>query len=368
MTSLRVPVLGFLGLCLGLLLGLYGAPLGAVPLWSVENTDADSRVLLLGSVHLLRAEDQPLPAAVQIAYRQAEHLVMELDPAELAPEPSRAALQRIGVTSPGGAAVEVLSAEQWRRAEALADAAGVDLQAVAGFEPWFAAIVLYTGRLVAAGYAAELGVDQQLAAWAARDAKPVTGLETLEEQLLLFKGLDTAVQREMLLKAIEELPALEADTAALVGQWRAGDVAALAQRLATDFRGYEELRDSIVIDRNRAWLPSIEARLATPGTSLVVVGALHLVGPEGLPALLAAQGYRVVRCSTACPPSDASAQISIISKSSLPAPQSGHRQLSGTSSHFVPGSSPPSGSPAASSYTYPQITHIHAFINSPPRR
>ena len=364
MKSLRMPVLGSLGLCLGLLgllLGLYGVPLGAVPLWSVENAETDGRVLLLGSVHLLRAQDQPLPAAVQTAYRQAEQLVMELDPVELAPASAQAALQRIGVTSPGGAAVEVLSPQQWRRAEVLADAAGVDLQAVAQLEPWFAALVLYTGGLAAAGYDAELGVDQQLAAWAARDAKPVAGLETLDEQLLLFKALDTAVQREMLLKAIEELPALEADTAALVRQWRAGDVAALAQRLATDFRGYEELRDSIVIDRNRAWLPSIEAHLATPGTSLVVVGALHLVGPEGLPALLEARGYRVERRAAA-------AQISIISKSSLPAPQSGHRQLSGTSSHFVPGSSPPSGSPAASSYTYPQITHIHAFINSPPRR
>ncbi|MFU8895927.1 MAG: TraB/GumN family protein, partial [Gammaproteobacteria bacterium] len=295
------------GLFLGLFLGLHGAPLGAVPLWSVENAAADSRVLLLGSVHLLRAQDQPLPDAVQAAYRQAEQLLLELDPAELAPEPSRAALQRIGVTSPGGAAVEVLSAPQWRRAETLADAAGVDLQAVAGLEPWFAAIVLYTSRLAAAGYEAELGVDQQVAAWAARDAKPVTGLETLEEQLWLFKKLDTTVQRAMLLKAIEELPALEADTAALVRQWRAGDVAALSQRLAMDFRGYEELRNSIVIDRNRAWLSSIEARLATPGTYLVVVGALHLVGPEGLPALLEAQGYRVIRCRAACQPSDASA-------------------------------------------------------------
>jgi uncharacterized protein len=202
-------------------------------------------------------------------------------------------LQRVGVTSAGGSAAELLSAADWRLAEQLAGEAGVDLQAVAPLEPWFAAIVLYTSALVAAGYDPELGIDKQLAGWAVRDGKPVAGLETLDEQLLLFKRLEADVQREMLLKMLAELPAVEADTEALVAQWRAGDVAALARRLETDFQDYEALRASLVENRNRNWLPAVEALLDDDATSLVVVGALHLVGSEGLPALLAARGFRV---------------------------------------------------------------------------
>lgn len=276
-----------------LALGLLAGPLAAVPLWTVQDDHGAGQVILLGSVHLLRAEDLPLPDEVHEAYEGAERLVMELGPAELAPGASQAALQRIGIMSPGGSAAELLDAREWRLAETLAREAGVDLQAVAGLEPWFGAIVLYTSALIASGYDPALGVEQQIASWAMRDAKPVAGLETLDEQLLLFKRLSAETQREMLLKTLEELVAMEADTDALVAQWRAGDLAALTRRLETDFRNYEELRASIVVDRNRNWLPAVEALLNESGTSLVVVGTLHLVGPEGLPALLKERGFRV---------------------------------------------------------------------------
>jgi len=274
--------------------GLFAAPLAAVPLWSVEHADTGGRVLLLGSVHLLRSGDQPLPGAVCTAYQQAGRLLMELDPAELAPEASAAALARIGVASPGGSVAESLDAADWERAHALAQSAGADIEAVARLEPWFAAIVLYTGFLANAGYDPSLGVDQQVADWAARDGKPVTGLETLDEQLLLFKRLTAATQGELFLKTLAELATMEDDTGVLVAEWREGDVAALARRLESEFGEFPELRAALVTQRNSAWLPAVEALLAAGETSLVVVGALHLVGPDGLPALLENAGYRVI--------------------------------------------------------------------------
>ena len=337
-----------------LLMALFAAPLAAIPLWSVQAADGTGTVLLLGSVHLLRAQDQPLPPAVRAAYLRADRVVMELDPRELEPAASSAALERIGVVSPGRSVLELLSADEWTRAESLAADAGLRLAPLAALEPWFAAITLHAGALARAGYDPALGVDQQVAAWAQADGKPVAALETIDEQLALFKGLDGATERQVFLKTLEELASIGPDTAALVARWREGDIESLAGRLDTDFSGFEALYERIVADRNRAWLPAIEGLLEQGGTSLVVVGALHLVGPEGVPMLLAERLPGV--------------QISIISKSSLPAPQSGQRQLRGTSSHFVPAAMPPSGSPSASSYTYPQITHIHAFIEDPPRR
>jgi uncharacterized protein len=273
--------------------GLFAGPLAAVPLWSVEHAESGARVLLLGSVHLLRAEDQPLPEAVHAAYRQAARVLMELDPAELAPAASAAALGRVGITSPGGSLAESLDAADWEHARALAKAADADLEAVAGVEPWFAAIVLYAGFLAQAGYEPALGVDSQVGDWAARDGKPVAGLETLDEQLLLFKRLTADTQRALFLKTLAELATLPDDTGALVAEWRAGDIAALAGRLETEFGDFPELRAALVTRRNRAWLPAVEALLSAGETGLVVVGALHLVGPEGLPALLEQAGYRV---------------------------------------------------------------------------
>jgi uncharacterized protein len=294
--------------------GLFAGPLAAVPLWSVEHAESGARVLLLGSVHLLRAADQPLPEPVHAAYGQAGRVLMELDPAELAPEASVAALGRVGVSSPGGSLAESLDAADWKRARALAEAAGVDLEAVAGLEPWFAAIVLYTGFLAQAGYDPALGVDQQVAGWAARDGKPVAGLETLDEQLLLFKRLTADTQRELFLKTLAELATMQEDTGTLIAEWRSGDIAALADRLETEFGDFPELHDALVTRRNRAWLPAVEALLAAGETGLVVVGALHLVGPEGLPALLEQAGYRVT-------PVVASDRLRSGSSRSLPCPR-----------------------------------------------
>ena len=278
---------------LGLLLWLPAAPLLAVPLWSVECDGMPGTVLLLGSVHVLRAEDQPLPPVVRDVYRQAERLVMELHPDELDAAAFRASLDRVGVMTPGRSTRELMDAEQWRQAGELAQAAGLELEPIAALEPWFASLALYSGALAAAGYDAELGVDQQLADWARRDGKPATGLETLDQQLLLFKTLGDQVQVETLLKTLADLPAVANDAAALTGHWREAELDQLARRLETDFEGYEALRERIVGDRNRAWLPQLETLLLQDGVSLVVVGALHLVGPEGLPSLLESRGFSV---------------------------------------------------------------------------
>lgn len=272
---------------------LCAGPLGAVPLWSVERAGQPGVVLLLGSVHLLRAEDQPLPDPVHAAYREATRIVMELDPAELEPAAAQAALARVGVSTPGRSVKESLSADDWRRAEDLARAAGLALQPLAGLEPWYAALALYTGALALAGFDPALGVEQQVAAWAARDGKSIHGLESFEEQLGMFKSLPPEVHRELLLKTLEDLGSLAEDADALVREWRGADLDALGQQLESDFEGYEALRERIVGERNRAWLPELEALAAATDTSLVVVGALHLVGEDGLPALLAARGFTV---------------------------------------------------------------------------
>ena len=280
-------------LALLLLLGCAAGPLAAVPAWRVTAPGAPGEVLLLGSVHLLRPSDQPLPARIEQSYARAARMLMELHPRELAPAAVQAALAEIGIDAPGRTARELLGDAAWAEAAEQAGAAGFPAEALAGLEPWFGAISLYTGALGAAGYDPALGVDQQLGERALRDGLPVAGLETLDEQLRLFKGLDVPTQVALLSKTLEELDTAGADTARLVAEWRAGDVAALARLLEEDFAGYPELREQIVAGRNRRWTPAVASLLDEDGVSLVVVGALHLVGPEGLPELLRQRGLVV---------------------------------------------------------------------------
>jgi hypothetical protein len=267
------------------------AAAGAVPLWSVHGEHGT--VWLLGSVHVLRRADYPLPGAVQRVYATAERIVMELDLDDLDPMEMQSEMVRRGLPGDGPAVRKLLGDADWERARAEAATLGLDIAPLGGAEAWLAALVTYNLALARSGYDPALGVDQHLAARAASDGKPVEGLETLTEQLELFDGLSANLQRAMFDRSIEELPQVAADAAGLVAAWRAGDVERLEQRLEEDFEGFEVLRRPLVLDRNRRWVAPVAALLDAEGDSLVVVGALHLVGEAGLPALLQARGYEV---------------------------------------------------------------------------
>ncbi len=107
--------------------------------------------------------------------------------------------------------------------------------------------------------------------------------------------MEIGVQREFLLKALDDAqrPADALET--FLRSWREGDDEALAEELASEFAGAPELYRSLMVDRNRNWVERISGLLDDSRDYLVVVGALHLVGPDGLPALLAARGLRVTR-------------------------------------------------------------------------
>ena len=72
-----------------------------------------------------------------------------------------------------------------------------------------------------------------------------------------------------------------------------GDTAFLEETLLADMQQYEELNRTLVVDRNHRWLDRIEELLTHDDDYLIVVGALHLVGEDGVPALLDEAGLGI---------------------------------------------------------------------------
>jgi uncharacterized protein YbaP (TraB family) len=277
--------------CLAGLLAAAPALGDGAPLWTVAGPAGT--VWLLGSVHVLRPQDYPLPAEVQRAYAGAERIVMELDLDELDFVALQAEMLRMGMPGEGPSARELLGPEAWSEVVEQAAAAGFDLEPLGTAEAWLVALTLYNLALARAGFDPGLGVEKYLAERALRDGIEVSGLETPQEQLALFDGLPPDAQRALLGKAVDELDEAAAEADALIAAWRSGEPDRLAAWFESDYADFEALLKPLVGDRNRRWLPAVEALLQSPGDSLVVVGALHLVGEDGLPALLEEKGYRV---------------------------------------------------------------------------
>ena len=262
-----------------------------VTLWRVSG-DTNS-VYLLGSIHMLREQDHPLPGVIDHVYDEAEVVVMELDMDDLDPAATQASFNRAGVMTDGTTLRDLMGDELFAQAERAAAEIDIPLELLAQSEPWLAAMTVELMMLYRIGFNPVLGVEMTISQRATNDGKPIEGLETVDEQLAFLDGLPLEAQREMLLQTLAQAAALSESVDDLVLAWRHGDLATLEAGLLDSMGEQEELLAALVTERNRRWADTIETWLDDDQDYLVVVGALHLVGDEGVPALLDRAGFGI---------------------------------------------------------------------------
>lgn len=260
-----------------------------------EYRGAAGTVLMLGSVHVLREQDYPLPASVEAAYARADTLVMEIDTSSLDPLSAQMLITGMGSLEPDRSMRSVMGDRDFDRATRLAGELGIDLTLMQQFEPWFAALTIMNLQMMRMGFNPQIGLESHLSGLAARDGKQIVGLETMEFQLRLFDAMPERVQSDLLLQTLEEAGSMETEMDAMIRAWRGGDSAALARIMGKNFADYPDVYESLVSRRNRDWADKVVEIGARPGTHLVVVGALHLVGKDSLIRMLEQKGQRVKR-------------------------------------------------------------------------
>ncbi len=280
-------------------------------LWKVS--DADNAVYLLGSFHLLKPDDYPLSSDVNDAFADAGSLVFELPPEEmnspqLALQMMQAAL-RSDDSRLDGELPPVIAAKlaAWESANApLLAGMGMTPERLQMFEPWFVGLMISLVEMGKHGLDPKLGLDQHFIAAAGFAHKPTSGFETGAEQIGFLDGMSPVEQRQFLDEALAEASGGEAEIDRLHEAWRNGDADAIWNEMAVDMQSrYPNLYRRINVERNDAWVPKIAAMLDTPGKQdvLVVVGALHLLGDDGVVEKLRAKGYAVERVCSADPAS-----------------------------------------------------------------
>ncbi|WP_175577845.1 TraB/GumN family protein [Mongoliimonas terrestris] len=276
--SLVVPVLAL------------AAPAAADPLLYVAG-DGDSSVYIYGTVHSLRPEMPWYSQAVSAALAKSQSLWLE---AGREPGETSNILRELGF-APSARLSARLAPDDL---EALANAAlslGVDFDRIDPMRPWLAAATLGVAVNRREGLTA-LGVDLSLAGEASAHGIDVVGLDAPDEPVRIFASLPPEAELAMLNTLVADIAAGRRTNGELVDAWLAGDAEAI-ERL-----GHGQLKDAdprlyetLIAKRNTDWLPAVERLMLGAGSHFVAVGVLHVVGPHGLPALLAARGYTVER-------------------------------------------------------------------------
>jgi uncharacterized protein len=278
------------GLCLPALLLLTGpAHPDALPMWQLDS--ATNHVRILGSIHFLRPGRDTLPPAVIAAYADAEVLLMELDLDDLDPGATQELVQRLAIDPQQRTLEVLLGARDYRLAADKARLLDIDLALYQSFEPWMVAVNISQMELLKLGFDASSGVEQQLLTMATRDRKEVRGLETIGEQLAAMDELPMTAQRTFLLETLDDGADMKDEIDSMVTAWRNGDIRAMEAEFLDSVRDQPELYRRIVIERNRNWARQIAPLMRGREDYLVVVGTLHLVGPDSLIRLLEAAGH-----------------------------------------------------------------------------
>src|SRR6266508_1124845 len=209
-------------------------------LWKATSRSGGA-LYLVGSVHLLSQDSYPLNQALETAFKESDLLVEEADLGEM------------------GMNAQMLEVMQWQKA----------------------------------GFDQELGLYKHFYDQAQSSGKKVQGLETLDFQVSLFDGLTMPEQDHLLAETLKEIDTEQANMGKLMEAWKAGDAPTVERIVLSALKQEPQLYQRLLVERNKAWIPKLEALFARKGHTFVVVGAAHLVGPDGLISMLRVKGYTV---------------------------------------------------------------------------
>lgn len=258
--------------------------------------DADSTLYLYGSIHLRRPSEPWASPAVEAALAEADEIWTEV---ENSPESDARAQQltlQLGLATPERPLSSWLAPKERARLAAAEQRLGIVPRALEPMQPWLAGLTLTFAPMTRAGYDPAASVDRAVDAYGDAHGKRMRWFETPEQQLAMLANLPDALQRQMLLEAIDEAESGLESLETLSTAWERGDTSTLERELNAGMRDeYPEIYRVVLLERNNAWIKVLLDELAGSGVDFVAVGAAHIVGEDGLVAQLRARGVQVER-------------------------------------------------------------------------
>jgi uncharacterized protein YbaP (TraB family) len=261
---------------------------GAHALWEIHGKH--NTIYLMGSIHVLRPSDYPLAPELLDAYTHVQSIYMEVNLQDIDAQSMQAELLASAMLPDGKTLPGILGKQRYDHAAALAHDVGVDLSNFDQFAPWFAAEAISQLQLMQLGFQPQSGVEMYFLQRAKSDAKSVAGLETVHDQIALFDALPMDAQAEYLLSSLEEAHDLPKEVDSMVKAWNRGDTLWFERQLKSEFGRDPSLYQSVLVARNRKWIPKIEALLKEDKNYLIIVGTGHLVGAGSVIDLLKKDG------------------------------------------------------------------------------
>ena len=261
-------------------------------MWVVKGPH--STVYLFGTIHALDTNHPWHSAKIDAAIQQSQSLWLEVpnvdDAASMQP-----LVMQLGLDMAHPLSTRLTPDQMTKLNKAAAGLPGGPGM-LEMMKPWLAGMMLSLAPVMQAGYDPNSGVELELKPEFTKANKPVKGFETMEQQIHYFADMSDKAQLDFLASELDDADSAVDKFKELVAAWYSGDVAKLDALNNAEFRDkYPDLFQLLVVKRNQNFTSQIQDLLKGDGVAFVAVGAGHLVGKDGVPAMLEKQGYKVAR-------------------------------------------------------------------------
>ncbi len=273
------------------LLATLGLQAEAASVWKVSN--ATNSLYLGGTIHVLSASDYPLPVAYDQAYTASDLVVFETDIMALSQPSFQQKLQYTMTYSDDTKIHHVLDKPTYLNLFQYLQSRGIQSETIEHFKPSGLSLLLSMQELQRLGMNS-IGVDAFYAEKAQQDNKIQAWLETPDEQIRILSSLNQIDSNDLINYTLEDIGGMAESLQALKQSWRDGHLEKLAKLELIELQqDYPAIYHTLITERNRGWLTQIEHLISTPETEFIMVGALHLAGPDSLLLSLRNKGYRI---------------------------------------------------------------------------
>ncbi len=262
------------------------------PVWKVEKNG--SQIFIGGTVHFLTPTDFPLPEAFDIAYQQSDEVIFEANMDDMeTPEFQVSMMQMLSYPKDQNLKL-ALSEEAYQTLSRYCRIHNIPIEALLPFKPGMVSMILSMTELQRLGFTGE-GVDAFYNQKAQQDNKPIGALETVEQQLNFIAEMGKGQKDNLIIYTLKEMEKLPQVIESMMTAWRNGDLNQLDHVASNSLReDSPSIHDELIVKRNNAWMPEIEALFDTTNVEFILVGSLHLSGKTGLIAQLKTRGYTIV--------------------------------------------------------------------------
>lgn len=260
--------------------------------WKISDKN-NHTMYIGGTIHVLRSGDFPLPKEFDEAYNKSDYIVFETDLALANSQTLQRTLAQKMMLPPNQNLSAILSAKTYAKLKDYVKEQGYKIEMFDRMQPWAVMLTLSQLKLSSIGID-QNGVDSYYNQRSLADRLPQRYLESVEEQSAILTEIGKGEEDAVVLQTLRDMDELSSMMEWMVKEWREGKTERLKRELVDEMRNSSPKMYRIILkQRNEAWMPKLLNMLHENKRGFILVGAMHLLGRDGLLEQFKRQGYKV---------------------------------------------------------------------------